>query len=215
MSVAYRKLERRIKRSVNFEPCLPRSAKEPPSGAGWIHEIKHDGFRIVAQKEADNVRLITRNGYDFTDRYPLIVDAVRNLPAKSCVVDGEGIVVDQDGLSVFDLIRYRRHDPAATICAFDLIEIDGTDLLRSPIEERKDRLAALLGQRHPGIALNETYSGEGAVIYQHACALGCEGIVSKRLGSAYRMGRTDSWVKTKNPDAPAVRREREIDWAKR
>jgi hypothetical protein len=97
-------------------------------------------------------------------------------------VDGEGIVVDQDGLSVFDLIRYRRHDHAATICAFDLIEVDGTDLLRSPIEERKDRLAALLGQRHPGIALNETYSGDGALVYQHACALGCEGIVSKRLG---------------------------------
>jgi bifunctional non-homologous end joining protein LigD len=215
MSVAYRKLERRIKRSTNFEPCLPRSAKAPPSGAGWLHEIKHDGFRIVAQKEADNVRLITRNGYDFTDRYPLIVDAIRSLPGKSCVVDGEGIVVDQDGLSVFDLIRYRRHDRAATICAFDLIEVDGADLLRSPIEERKDRLAALLRKRHPGIAINETFSGNGALIYQHACVLGCEGIVSKRLGSAYRMGRTDAWVKTKNPNAPAVQREREIYWAKR
>jgi bifunctional non-homologous end joining protein LigD len=130
-------------------------------------------------------------------------------------VDGEGIVVDQDGLSVFDLLRYRRHDHAATICAFDLIEVDGTDLLRSPIEQRKDRLAALLRQRHPGIALNESYSGDGALIYQNACALGCEGIVSKRLGSAYRMGRTDASIKIKNPAAPAVQREREIDWAKR
>jgi bifunctional non-homologous end joining protein LigD len=215
MSLAYRELERRIKRSVTFEPCLPRPAKEPPSGPGWLHEIKHDGFRIVAQKEAGKVRLITRNGYDFTDRYPLIVDAIRSLPAKSCIVDGEGIVVDQDGLSIFDLLRYRRHDHAAIICAFDLIEVDGTDSLRSPIEQRKNRLAALLRRRHPGIALNESYSGDGAVIYQNACAFGCEGIVSKRLGSAYRMGRTDAWIKIKNPAAPAVQREREIDWAKR
>jgi bifunctional non-homologous end joining protein LigD len=124
-------------------------------------------------------------------------------------------LVDQVGLSVFDLIRHRRNDHAATICAFDLIEVDGTDLLRSPIEERKDRLAALLRQRHLGIALNESYSGDGGLIYQNARALGCECIVSKRLGSAYRMGRTDAWIKIKNPAAPAVQREREIDWAKR
>ena len=136
MSVAFRELERRIKRSVPFEPCLPRPAKEPPSVPGWLHEIKHDGFRIVAQKEGDRVRLITRNGHDFTDRYALIVDAIQRLPVKSCVIDGEAIVVDQEGLSVFDLLRYRRHDHAATLCAFDLVEVDGNDLggIRSRIE---------------------------------------------------------------------------------
>ncbi len=141
MSVAYRKVERRIQRSVTFEPCLPRPAKQPPSGPDWLHEIKHDGLRIVAQKEADRVRLLTRNGYDFTERYTRIVDAIRNVAAKSCVIDGEAIVLNQDGLSVFDLIRYRRHDHAATICAFDLIEVDGADLQRNPIEERKERLS--------------------------------------------------------------------------
>ena len=143
------------------------------------------------------------------------MDAIAGLPVKSCIIDGEAIVVDQDGLSVFDLIRYRRHDHAATLCAFDIIELSGADLRRSPIEERKQRLAVVLQQPHHGIALNQTYEGDGSVIYQHACALGCEGIVSKRLGSAYRMGRTDQWLKIKNPEAPAVRREREIDWAKR
>jgi bifunctional non-homologous end joining protein LigD len=212
---AFVELQRRIKRSVTFEPCLPRPAKEPPSGPNWIHEIKHDGFRIVAQKEAEKVRLITRNGHDFTDRYPLIVDAIRSLTGKSFILDGEAIVVDEDGLSVFDLLRYRRHDHAATLCVFDLIELDGTDLRRNPIEERKERLAALLWQRHFGMALNVTYTGDGGTIYRHACALGCEGIVSKRMGSAYRMGRTDAWIKVKNPVAPAVQREREIDWAKR
>jgi bifunctional non-homologous end joining protein LigD len=215
MSVAFRELERRVKRSVSFEPCLPRPAKEPPTGTGWIHEIKHDGFRIIAQKEVERVRLITRNGYDFTDRYGLIVDAIHSLPAKSCVIDGEAIVVDQDGLSVFELLRYRRQDHAATLCAFDLIEVDGNDLRRYPIEDRKWQLAKLLPQRHHGIALNETYDGDGAIIYRHACAVGCEGIVSKRRGSVYRKGRTDVWLKIKNPAAPAVRRELEIDWAKR
>jgi ATP-dependent DNA ligase len=213
---AYRKLDRGIKRaSATFEPCLPRKAKAPPNGAGWIHEIKHDGFRILAQKDGDQIKLITRNAYDFADRYRLIVDAIASLPVKSCIVDGEAIVVDQNGLSVFDLIRYRRHDNAATLCAFDVIELDGADLRWSPIEERKKRLAAVLQQPHRGIAVNQAYEGDGAVIYQYACALGCEGIVSKRLGSTYRMGRTDQWLKIKNPEAPAVRREREIDWAKR
>jgi bifunctional non-homologous end joining protein LigD len=212
---AFVELQRRIRRFDTFEPCLPRPAKAPPSGPNWIHEIKHDGFRIVAQKEAEKVRLITRNGHDFTDRYPLIVDAVRSLPGESCILDGEAIVVDLDGLSVFDLLRYRRHDHAATLCAFDLIELDGTDLRRNPIEERKERLASLLRQRHFGMALNVSYTGDGETIYRHACELGCEGIVSKRVGSAYRMGRTDAWIKVKNPTAPAVQREREIDWAKR
>src|SRR5262245_5419907 len=98
---AFVELQRRVKRCASFEPCLPRPAKTP-SGPGWLHEIKHDRFRIVAQKEGESVRLITRNGYDFTERYPLIVEAVRSLAVKSCVLDGEAIVVDQEGLSIFD-----------------------------------------------------------------------------------------------------------------
>ena len=80
---AYQELKRRINRTVTFEPCLPRPAKAPPNGSGWIHEIKHDGFRIIAQKDVDGVQLITRNGYDFAERYPLIVDAIRRLSVKS------------------------------------------------------------------------------------------------------------------------------------
>jgi bifunctional non-homologous end joining protein LigD len=136
------------------------------------------------------------------------------LPVETCIIDGEAIVLDQNGLSVFDLLRYRQHDHAATLCAFDLLELDGADLRSNPIEERKEHLAWALRERHHGIALNSTY-GDGALIYQHACALGCEGTVSKRLGSPYHGGRTDQWLKKKNPEARAVRREREADWAKR
>jgi ATP-dependent DNA ligase len=121
-------------------------------------------------------------------------------------------VVDETGLSIFELLRYRHHDHAAVLCAFDLIEHDGADLRRAPIEERKGLLAKLLGRPHEGIAFNQHYSCEGAFIYKHPCALGCEGIVSKRLGAAYRSGRVHYWVKVKNPAAPAVRREAEEDW---
>jgi bifunctional non-homologous end joining protein LigD len=141
------------------------------------------------------------------------VNSIASLPVETCIIYGEAIVVDQSGLSVFDLLRDRRHDHAATLCAFDVLELDGTDLRSSPIEERKQHLAWALRERPYGIAVNSTYDGDGAPIDHHACALGCEGIVSKRLGSPYRAGRTDQWLKMKNPEAPAVRRER--DWAKR
>jgi bifunctional non-homologous end joining protein LigD len=215
MVSTFEELQRRVRRTASFAPCLPRSAKEPPSGPGWIHEIKHDGFRIIARKEGDKVRLITRNGFDFTARYPLIVEALSSLPEASCVIDGEAIAVDMEGLSVFELLRYRRHDRDVTLCAFDLIEVEGWNLRKEPLEERKALLGKLLQRRHRGITINETYAGDGAVIYQHACTLGCEGIVSKRVGSPYRAGRNDDWVKVKNPLAPAVKREKEIDWSKR
>jgi bifunctional non-homologous end joining protein LigD len=100
------------------------------------------------------------------------------------------------------------------LCAFDLLELDGEDLRRMPIEERKGTLAKLLSHPHEGIAFNQHNTGDGAIIFKHACALGCEGIVSKRLGSSYRSGRADCWVKVKNPAAPAVAREAEEDWSR-
>jgi ATP-dependent DNA ligase len=212
-----RELRRRLRADrpiPRFEPCLPRPAKKPPVGPGWIHEIKHDGFRIVARRDATGVRLITRNGYDLAARFPLAAAAIAALPARSCVVDGEAIAVDNNGLSVFELIRNRRQDRAVTLCAFDLIELDGEDLRREPIEVRKSTLKGLLRRAHPGIVFNRHFDGEGAVVFRQACALGCEGIVSKRLGSPYRSGRADCWVKVKNPAAPAVKREAEEDWGR-
>ena len=99
------------------------------------------------------------------------MDAVASLPVDSCIIDGEAIVMDQSGLSIFDVLRYRQHDHAATLCAFDLLELDGADVRSRPIEERKQHLAWALRQTHPGIVINATYTGDGAVIYEHACAL--------------------------------------------
>jgi bifunctional non-homologous end joining protein LigD len=195
-----------------IDPCLPRRAETPPSGPGWVHEIKHDGFRIVARRTPSRVRLYTRNGYCFADRFSLIVDAIASLPVKTCTIDGEAIVVNADGLSVFDLLRYRQHDSAALLCVFDLIEVDGEDLRWAKLEDRKAQLAELLADTHDGIALNAHFNADGPSVFEQACALGCEGIVSKRLGSHYRSGRVDHWLKIKNPHAPAARREREEQW---
>jgi ATP-dependent DNA ligase len=214
MSVT-RELRRRLDAEQSlpsFDPCLPRSADQPPAGPGWIHEIKHDGFRILAHRRGRSIRLVTRNGHDLADRFPLAAAAIEALPVRSCVVDGEAIVCDDSGLAVFDLIRGHATNGRAILCAFDLLEVNGEDIRREPIEERKRRLAGLLRLPDDGIALNEAFRGEGMVIYKHACALGCEGIVSKRLGSPYRAGRSPHWLKVKNPAAPAVRRLDEEDW---
>ena len=206
-------LRERKSRLVGFiEPCLPSPAKAPPAGPDWIHEIKHDGFRIMARRDAAGVRLITRNGNDFTKRFPLAAAAVAALPGRSCLIDGEAIACDDKGLAVFELIRRARNHASAILCAFDLLEIDGEDLRRVPIEHRKHRLARLLRSPHHGLVLNEHFDGDGAKIFKHVCKLGCEGIVSKRLGSPYRSGRSQHWIKVKNPKAPAVKREAEEEW---
>jgi ATP-dependent DNA ligase len=192
-----------------IQPCLPKPAKEPPAGPDWIHEIKHDGFRILARRDGNSVRLYTRNGYNFADRFPRIVEAVKTLSVQSCFIDGEAIVVDANGLAVFELLRSCRYNHVAMLCAFDLIELDGKNLRRTPIEERKYALANLLYRDHDGIAFNKHYVC--AVVYKHVCDLGCEGIVSKRLGSTYRSGRVNDWLKIKNPKAPALKREAEED----
>jgi bifunctional non-homologous end joining protein LigD len=204
----------RIRRpSGNIEPCLPRFAKAPPTGPDWIHEIKHDGFRILARRDGPKVRLISRNGYDLTYRFPLAAAAVAALPVHSCSIDGEAIVCDGKGLAIFQFIRNYRRGNIATICAFDLIEINGEDLSPQPIEDRKLELKKLLKSAHCGIAYNRHFDVEGDIVFHHACKLGCEGIVSKRLGSPYSSGRSRDWVKVKNPASPAVRREAEEDWS--
>jgi ATP-dependent DNA ligase len=103
--------------SADIEPCLPRPAKKPPAGPDWIHEIKHDGFRIMARRDAGGVRLITRAGNDFASRFPAIGKAVAALPARTCVIDGEAIVCDGKGLAVFELIRGYGIKATAALCA--------------------------------------------------------------------------------------------------
>jgi bifunctional non-homologous end joining protein LigD len=200
----------RSRSSIGFvEPCLPSPAERPPAGSNWLHEIKHDGFRILARRDGASVRLITRAGNDFSSRFPFIAMAVDRLPVRSCLIDGEAIVCDKNGLAVFDLIRGYGSKASAVLCAFDLLQINGEDLRRQPIESRKHALIRLLSSAPAAIVFNHHYETDGERVLRAACKLGCEGIVSKRLGSPYRSGRSPHWVKVKNPKAPAVKREAE------
>ena len=133
----------------------------------------------------------------------------------SCVIDGEAVACSEDGIACFDHIRYRRHDGRAFLYAFDLIELDGEDMRRDPLAVRKATLASLLRRAAPGLRFNEHLDEEdGPLVFAHACKMGLEGIVSKRKDSPYRSGRSPHWIKSKNPTAPAVKREAEEDWGR-
>ena len=93
-----------------IEPCLPSRAQRPPSGPGWVHEIKHDGFRMMVRRDPAGVRLLTRNGHDWSTRYPQIFEAAGALKVRSFLIDGEAVACDGDGMPVFDRLRYRRQD---------------------------------------------------------------------------------------------------------
>jgi bifunctional non-homologous end joining protein LigD len=114
-----------------IQPCLPMKAPEPPFGALWLHEIKHDGFRIIARKDGPRVKLYSRPGNDLTDRFSLIVEALAGLRSRSCIIDGEAVACDDRGIAAFDRIRYRWNDDCVFLYAFDLIELNGDDLRRS------------------------------------------------------------------------------------
>jgi len=146
-------------------------------------------------------------------QYPSIAAAVAALPCRSCLIDGEVVVCGEDGIPVFDRLRYGRQPQSeAVLFAFDLLELGGKDLRRTPLEERKAALAKLLRKSSWALQLNEHIVESGEIVFRHACKLGYEGIVSKRLGSPYRSGRSRDWIKSKSPAAPAVKREAEEDW---
>jgi ATP-dependent DNA ligase len=194
-------------------PCLPTNAPHPPCSDLWLHEIKHDGFRVIARKDGKRVKLYSRPGNDLTARFPLIVEALARLRPRSCIIEGEAVACGDDGIACFELIRRWDTDEGVFMWAFDLIELDGTDM--RPLATRKARLADFLGRAAPGLRFNEPLDEEdGPLVFHHACKLGLEGIVSKRRHSPYSSGRSRHWIKSKNPNAPAVKREAEEDWGR-
>jgi bifunctional non-homologous end joining protein LigD len=192
-------------------PCLPTPAEHCKSGPAWVHEIKHDGYRLIARRTGDRMRLYTRRGYIWTDRYPRIVDALRSLRVRSIVIDGEAVWCGKDGKSDFDKLYSGAHDASVFLYGFDLIELDGEDLRPAPLEQRKGKLEKLLA-RGDGIRFSEHLDGDGATIFAQACKFGLEGIVSKRRDLPYRSGRCKAWVKIKNPASPAVLRIEQETW---
>jgi bifunctional non-homologous end joining protein LigD len=181
-----------------------------------VHEIKHDGYRLIARRGAAGIRLLTRNGHDFIDRYPTVVAAISKLSCWSCTIDGEVVVLDLKGRAIFERLQQGpRIKPEAILFAFDLLELDGRDLRPEPLVTRKRTLQSLTRRAPAGILFNEHLGGDGAIIFRHACRLGCEGIISKRADSSYQAGRSRDWVKTKAPAAIAAQRVRSENWNNR
>jgi bifunctional non-homologous end joining protein LigD len=183
-----------------IEPCSPTLRKVPPSGEGWLHEIKYDGYRVQAHFEGEP-RIYTRRGNEWAARMPTLSAAVKALPANKLILDGELVALDRAGKpSFYELPNELKVRVKARLVyyAFDLLYLDGFDLRRAPLVERKRALAELLS----GVGLNlirfcEHIEGDGVTVLEHACKLGLEGIVSKRADAPYRSGIRPEWVKTK------------------
>jgi len=191
-----------------IEPCLPTLAHSLPASPQWAYEIKHDGFRFICRRDGERVRVYSRRGNDFTDRVPMIAEALAKLRVKSVTVDGEGVVCRPDGVSDFDRLRAavgRLGSRDAFLYAFDVLEINGTDLRRDAWDGRRKVLVRLLRGAVDGIRFSEHIEqANAATLMDHASAMGLEGIVAKRRDKRYLSGRTKDWIKVKKPAAPTA-----------
>ena len=183
-----------------IEPQLASPVDKPPEGKHWIHEIKHDGYRSQVVIERGQVRVFSRNGHDWSDRYPSIARAAANLQCQSAIIDGEAIVQDGDGASDFEALSsaMRRQPHSIILYAFDLLHLDGKDLRQQTLRERRASLKHLVGaddQSH--IQFSDEFDGDGHTLFKACADQELEGIVSKHALAPYRSGRSKTWLKTK------------------
>lgn len=185
-----------------LRPCLPTATRVPPAGEDWIHEIKHDGYRMLAHLDQRHVRFQSRNGKDWTDKLPSLAALLSQLPCRQATLDGEVVMLDENGVSHFQSLQNRigaGKDRELRFYVFDLLYLDGHSLMACSLRDRKQLLSRLLGGWNVGgrVELCEHLTGDGRVIFQQACQLGIEGIVSKRMDKRYAAGRYEFWLKTK------------------
>ncbi|KAA3452254.1 ATP-dependent DNA ligase [Mesorhizobium sp. SARCC-RB16n] len=179
-------------------PLLPTLVEKPPEGAGWIHEIKFDGYRSQIIKDETGVRIFTRRGLDWTDKYRDLAKAAAGLDVESAIIDGEIIVLNDAGLSDFGALRKaitsRQHD--LYFVAFDLLHVNGHDLRDMPLEDRREVLTEMIPEEQR-IQFSQALPGEASAIFHLAEQAGLEGMVSKRRDSKYRSGPSTNWLKAK------------------
>jgi bifunctional non-homologous end joining protein LigD len=185
--------------SVAFvPPMLPTLVDEPPMGSGWVHEIKHDGYRTLLLIDGGRARALSRQGRDWTLDFPGVCAAAAVLKCSSAIIDGETVVLDAGGRSDYGELRRAIHRRQPLVFfGFDLLHLDGEDLRRRPLGERRARLAGMLDRRGPVLQFSETFDGDGAAFFAAAARMELEGIISKRLDSRYASGRTQHWLKVK------------------
>ena len=179
---------------------LARLVKEAPEGEDWLHEQKFDGYRIVAELDDGEVKLLSRRFRDWTAQFPTVARAVGTLPAKRALLDGEVAAVLPDGRTSFQALQNAFGDEGANLVyfVFDLLALDGEDVAKQPLEQRKQRLADLLARAgDPILRYSDHVIGHGGAFFREACKRGLEGIVSKRRDAPYTPGRTGAWLKTK------------------
>jgi bifunctional non-homologous end joining protein LigD len=185
------------------EPSLAQTAERPPSGPKWVHEIKHDGYRIEARIDGSTIRLLTRTGLDWTERFASIAEALKGLGLSSALIDGEIVVEDTAGISSFNLLQADlsagRRD-RLVYYVFDLLYAEGFDLTPAALVDRKALLQAIVAALPAGtrVRFSEHLAEDGPTMLEHACRLGLEGIVSKRADLPYRPGRGEHWIKSKS-----------------
>lgn len=190
--------------SLSFiEPMRPALVDSPPEGDAWLHELKYDGYRTELIVAGDQSRAFTRTGLDWTSKYAPIVDALRKLDCKAAIIDGEVIVQGAKGIPDFHGLRRelaKKKPRRLVFMAFDLLHLDGHDLRRELLEDRRERLRELLGENAPGqpYQFSDHVVGGGREFFVLAERMGLEGIVSKKLGSRYRSGPTKTWLKSKS-----------------
>ena len=181
-------------------PELATLVEEPPAGSDWIHEAKFDGYRIEAELSAGGPRLYTRSGADWTSVYPTLAAELRRLKIQDALLDGEVVWLEKDGATDFQKLQNSRNTgdhSAIAYFVFDLLRLNGNDLRRLPLAERKEKLAKLLRRARKPIYLTEHFAGDASKLLKITCKKGLEGIVSKRLDSRYLSGRTNDWTKSK------------------
>ncbi len=181
-------------------PQLATLVERPPDGAGWLHELKHDGYRFLIRRAGERVQIFSRNGNDWTKRFPFLVTAASKLKSDNFTIDGEACVLNEKGVSNVSRLQdaiARGDDSIICYFAFDCIRVDGEDTASLPLIDRKERLKRLLVSRSRRIVFSDHVEGDGTKVLEHACKMGHEGIVSKRKDSPYRAGRNLDWQKSK------------------
>ncbi|ATE84682.1 ATP-dependent DNA ligase [Sinorhizobium phage phi2LM21] len=186
------------------EPCVATLVDKPPKGPEWAFEVKWDGYRLAVHVEPGEVRAITRGGYDWTKKFGSIVAEAPQLGHALMILDGEAVVLDEQGRSDFGLLqravgkRPSLHDAGEIIFyAFDLLYLDGHDLRSLPLAERRRRLEPIVAGRTAAIRFSEEVHADGAEFFQVACEMGLEGIIAKRRDKPYHSGRRPEWLKIK------------------
>jgi bifunctional non-homologous end joining protein LigD len=180
-------------------PQLASVAEAPPEDAGWLTEIKFDGYRILASLDHGKVRLLTRNGNDWTDRLPAVAKAIGQLYVDSAMVDGEIVALDKDGISSFPALQAalsNGRDQTLVFYLFDLLHLDGWDLRKCALRDRKDRLKGI-DTWHGMLRYSDHHEGDAARMRQVACKMKLEGIICKKADAPYRSGRSHDWLKVK------------------